>query len=40
MLATVITRPYALVRIERQSGLEKVVFVDPAGNRLAETPLG
>jgi len=39
MLATVITRPYALVRIERQSGLEKVVFVDPDGKRLAEMPL-
>ena len=39
MLAAVITRPYALVRIERQPGLQTVVFVDPAGKRLAAVPL-
>lgn len=39
MLATVITRPYALVRIERQAGLETVVFVDPDGKPLAVVPL-
>jgi hypothetical protein len=39
MLAAVITRPYALVRIERQPGLQTVVFVDPSGKRLAAVPL-
>jgi hypothetical protein len=39
MQATVITRPYALIRIERQPGLETAVFVDPSGKRLADVPL-
>lgn len=39
MLATVITRPYALIRVERQPGLETIIFVDPDGKHLAEVPL-
>jgi hypothetical protein len=39
MQATVITRPYALIRIEWQPGLETAVLVNPSGKRLAELPL-
>ena len=39
MQATVITRPYALIRIKRQPELKTAVFVNPSGKRLAEAPL-
>ena len=37
--ATVLTRPFAVMKVNRPSGAEKVLFVDQAGNRLARIPL-